>query len=616
MSPSQNYSTLVNRVDALVQSISDREQLMAASRSQIDTLQQETRRALEEKLKTLEDKISKSLSDELKVTSDYTKDLYSRFERMVWIGLVSLAGVSIFIGYQTFSSIPDKINSEIARISTDQKQRLDKVYADLTSSSTQRDLLLKNDDANLTARMNQLVKRLDEIENDANRRAGEKVDRIATTYDGRFHEFQVDSYLQIARGQSGSSDVVSLLVQEFPSADASRKSRIAAVLADNDIPQNLIPGLKIAAETWAPQDEAAEITRFQLLIRHRSEQGRTEILERMKRALQQNDYDTVVRLIQYPYQLFSAGSDSVRSPGLAASDTPDFIRRNSPRRRGPADGRSIILDYIPIFRLAIDSPAASRVLPMILEMATVANVHDSTLAVLIADGLARSEGGAVLANAVLKSIVEFDEEPRLFQNAIAYLRSNYSKLDRDFGRLDRTGSNRNRFVLYTVKNMASLRSDNQLVDATVDLISKLDSSVDEYDREILATYLQTGNAFRDGRKLILSSQKNRQQISRIQINDMSWTPVEIEKNETPLGGGVIVRVQKLSIDGSDPFDEKLGVEIALDVNGEMISLRFIGNERFFIQSRMPEDVIQIGDRSVRFALEILSQELSLMMVRE
>jgi hypothetical protein len=238
---SPSYTTMMGRIDALVQSISDREQLLAAARSQIEAVQQDSKRALEEKTKALEERISKSLSDEIKVTADYTKELYTRFERMVWVGLVALAGVSVFIGYQTFSSIPDKINTEIAKISTDAKQRVDKFYTETDATITKRDLLLKNEDTQVTNRLNDLIRKFDDIEKDANRKAMEKVDRIATTYEGRFREAQIDSYLLVARGQSGLAEIISLLVQEFPGIDPQRQSRIAAILVDGDVPKIWLP---------------------------------------------------------------------------------------------------------------------------------------------------------------------------------------------------------------------------------------------------------------------------------------------------------------------------------------------------------------------------------------
>jgi len=124
----QLLDSLITRMDGLVSSINDREKIVSATKSQIDQFQQRTESLLDEKVGALEEKLNKRLSEQLDSTVEYTKDLYARFERMIWIGMVLLAGVSAFIGYQTFSSIPEKINSEIARIATVHAREIETIF--------------------------------------------------------------------------------------------------------------------------------------------------------------------------------------------------------------------------------------------------------------------------------------------------------------------------------------------------------------------------------------------------------------------------------------------------------------------------------------------------------
>jgi hypothetical protein len=83
---------LLTRVDALVSSISDREKILSAAKSQIDDFQQKSEKLLRENVDAMEKKLNASLSDDLKSTIDYTKELYARFERMIWLAMVLLAG--------------------------------------------------------------------------------------------------------------------------------------------------------------------------------------------------------------------------------------------------------------------------------------------------------------------------------------------------------------------------------------------------------------------------------------------------------------------------------------------------------------------------------------------
>jgi len=116
---------------------------------------------------------------------------------------------------------------------------------------------------------------------------------------------------------------------------------------------------------------------------------------------------------------------------------------------------------------------------------------------------------------------------------------------------------------------------------------------------------------------MLSNNSNRQRIAEIQDKDLKLTEVEIDtKNQTNLGNGVLVRVLKLFVDGQDIDDEILTVEIAIQIgDGAPRTLKFSGSERFTIQSREGDHIVEFGKQKVRFGLEMRNQQIAVMMTR-
>ena len=213
--------SLVARVDALVSSISDREKILSAIKADVDAFQAKMEKSLEDKTQALEDKISQTLSTDLKSTVDYTKELYTRFERMVWLGLVLLAAVSAFIGYQTFSSIPEKITSEISKLATNHTREVETLFTNqkniIESSSRQ----MKSEEERLAAKRKDFEQQLAVHETTAARLARERGEQLAVNYGNKFREFQIDVWVQTLQRrsievQSAEAEIIRQLIQEFP----------------------------------------------------------------------------------------------------------------------------------------------------------------------------------------------------------------------------------------------------------------------------------------------------------------------------------------------------------------------------------------------------------------
>jgi hypothetical protein len=315
-----SLDSLVTRVDALVQSINDREQIVSSTKKQIDDFQQRTEKLVGDKIADIEAKLNKSLSDELQSTVEYTKDLYSRFERMIWIAMGLLAAVSAFIGYQTFSSIPEKIDSEIGKIATLHKPKIDAAFDNVESTVKARNEALKKADDDLTAKRNVFQLELEKTVQDSTKGAAEKVGQITGNYENQLREVHTDYLIRVLQRNSDDADIVSYLVQAFPLANPTQQSRILRTLIGRDVPQNLVPNFVSSLESWKPLNAADGLPRYQVLVRYRSLRARDELQEAMKKAVSSGDETEIVKLVQTVWQVFSGGSPL--STGEDAAESP------------------------------------------------------------------------------------------------------------------------------------------------------------------------------------------------------------------------------------------------------------------------------------------------------
>jgi hypothetical protein len=285
---------VISRIEALVQAINDREQILSATKSQVESFAKELETEIREKISQLESKVDNSLATTIKSTSDYTASLYSRFERMVWVGLLLLGGVSAFIGYQTFSSIPEKIRAEIHTVAETHRSDIDSKFKLLEDNLKTRETAIMTAEDRVKSEASDADKLIKDIAETAKKGARERVEQIGVDYAGRFRDFQIDAYIQLLQHQSGETEIVQQLVHAFPNVDSSRQNRIATTLIDFDIPDGEIAAFKASIEAWRPpsDNDVAQATRYQLLIQHRSIAARNEIQEKMKLAIQKLGYST------------------------------------------------------------------------------------------------------------------------------------------------------------------------------------------------------------------------------------------------------------------------------------------------------------------------------------
>jgi hypothetical protein len=611
--------SLVTRLDALVGSISDREKIVSTTKIQIDQFQQRTEDLLEQKVAALEAKINNTMSDQLNSTVGYTKELYARFERMIWIAMVLLAGVSAFIGYQTFTSIPEKISSEIAKIATVHAKELEATIeankktseaffsAALISHKTRIEQMQKNEES-LAAKQKQFDESLANIVRESNKAAAAKVEQVATTYDTHFHNFQIDVWIQTLQRPTNSTadaEMIRQLVQEFDGLDATRQSNAATVLAgrSREIPSNMVTQFKSSLEKWKPGENAASVSaRYQLLVRYRSDAVNGEILGKIKQAISNRNEDQVVEFVRYIWQSFGGAS----SFGSIGSDEGMLGRRIS-------DASQIFADCLPILRAALESTAGPRTLPMVLDIRYIVNVRNSDLDSSIAKALPTAADDTRTMSAFFQAMSRFAQDAQLFKASVDYA----TRTSEGINRLtDRVQSRVPGILLaYALENSAAIRNDDKLAASITDLLSNLrgDENLDGLDKKDITNYLSSGNIFVGGIKQPLTNDKVLKQISWIQDKDFSWTPItDFEKKDISLGSGLQAKVLKLSIDGSDTSDEVLGVEIGVEVGGQPYTLKFSGREIFSIQSRLKDHLVESGGRRIRFGIEMRNRQISLM----
>ena len=63
---------IMSRLEALVQAINDREQILSANKSQLDAFERQLETQIQERIGQLETKVDNSLVTAIKSTSDYT----------------------------------------------------------------------------------------------------------------------------------------------------------------------------------------------------------------------------------------------------------------------------------------------------------------------------------------------------------------------------------------------------------------------------------------------------------------------------------------------------------------------------------------------------------------
>jgi len=91
--------------------------------------QQQLRDLIEKRLadntNQFQKEIREQLQDDMKRHREDVSNLYTRFERVVWVIIVVLGGVMAFWGWKTFDDLPARLDAQIARLSNDKKEALD-----------------------------------------------------------------------------------------------------------------------------------------------------------------------------------------------------------------------------------------------------------------------------------------------------------------------------------------------------------------------------------------------------------------------------------------------------------------------------------------------------------
>jgi len=539
---------------------------------------------------------------------------------MVWVGLLLLGAVSAFIGYQTFSSIPEKIRAEIHAVAEAHKTELDNKFTKLEQNLQTQEAAIKSTADRVKSEANDADNQIKQIQDNANKSARQRVEQIAIDYTTRFRDFQIDTDLRLLQHQSGEVEIVRQLVHAFPNVDPSRQNSIVTTLVNFEIPESDIAAFKTTLEGWRPANDnaVAQSARYQLLIQHRSNIAKDEIQEKMKIAVQDSDSRQIETLIKYFWQVFHVSSGNGPAFGLSTGDMAESInelaRQRLLRQRvrivrpRVRDIEASASDYQPTFRLALESPAARSVLKMILEIMEYAKLPD--IESPLAKVLLVSKNDSEIVSSVVPVIPRLTDNSEAYKAVMTILSLNSDKL-----KSSEYESLPDDVLAYSSRNLATLKSEEDLRTTVAGVLLPLLGDPGDIDKKMLANYLITGNLFPGGVTLSLMNEKNKEEISSIQLKDKPFTPIHIADNlKLNFGEGEVVRIQKVLVDGSDDDDERLGVQIIIDVDGQSHTLSFEGSERLLLQSQKPKHVVETNKGSLRFGIEIKSQRLTLMAV--
>jgi hypothetical protein len=295
---------------------------------------------------------------------------------------------------------------------------------------------------------------------------------------------------------------------------------------------------------------------------------------------------------------------------IQGSFTRELVQRIGAPRPRVRDAEAAASDYTTTFRLALESPAARSVLKMILEVIYYSNAKMGDIEYLLAKALSGSQSNHEIVNSVIPVISRLGDDSQLYTAVVKIFDLNIEKLNSP-----QYPSIMGDLLAYSTRNLPTLKSDENLRTTVAGILLSLLGESSGIDREMLSSYLISGNLFSHGVKIPLTSERNKEQIALIQRTDKNFTPVDIDDRlKIDLGEGEVIKIQKLLVDGSDPTDQRLGVQIIIEVEGQPHTLSFNGSERLLLQSQKPNHVVEVGRRSLRFGIEIKSQQLTLMAV--
>lgn len=596
-----HLDALVARIEGLVNSISDRDKLVAAMKAQIDGFQEKAERNLNEKYVALEAKLDESLSDELRATVDYTKDLYTRFERMIWLGMLLLAAIAASIGYQTFSSIPDQIAAQIKARATSHESTLEANFA-----KHKKDL-----ETQLTTARKELADfndHLKESRDRATRLVTDEVNKITVNYGTGFRDFNVDVWVQTLQRrpeeiETAEIEIVRQLLGIFRSIDFARQARVAATLAarERELPSDVVTLMRNAMEPWdtSKSPESAPI-RLQLLVRHGSNAGPVEAQNRMTAAVKAADHDAALATIRIIWQAFTGGR-SLAATGAAGSDSPGDRRRGESQRS--------VREYLPVFQEASKVQAlTSRIAPLLLEIRNRSDGRNAEFDRLLAMVLTGADDDTQTMVPFFVELPRFPVDAQLYKASVEYIVRSFDRSQKLPSRL-RANIGPNLFA-FALRNSGSLKNDEKLRSQTSSLLEQF-KAADSLSQLEFNHYFASGgtNVFAGGARLPLTEDSGLQrQIREIQFRDQSWTALQGFKQQDAKSQGLPVTVTGISIDGRDGPDLMLGVEVKVLVGDQEEALRFLGNEKFSLSVHPRE----IGPNKLRFALEMRDQNLALM----
>lgn len=536
MTNEELHEQLSKLFDQLATTIRDRDGIVSSVQSELD------RRA-----ELLRQSITDRFGKEIEEHRAYTKALYTKFERLVWAGLVVVAVAAAIVGYQTTTALPAKIDAAIGDIAKTKRKEVETVYQNLVTVVDTADKAVATMTAVASSKHAKFHTDIDHTKEQLESKGKATINAITVSYQAQLTRLRLDEAIEQLQGKDQRDRHLRVLLQAFPDLSEQLEDKTASIvtlLGSTYLPPNVKNEVLRTIEVWNPQQpEDKEILLHTRLVLG-SEQALSEIEKQLKDSITNRDIKTIkTRLAAVEVAAFRRYSVS-RSSGRV------LIRTSY---REPQIDLSRITNTL-LSILTSDVPAEVR--RQSLQLISAVNLSSSNY-VALADYLAKTATDAdefadlaelewndsiTIAEAVVSGAVRLKHKP-----VGASIFASASELVLD--------------ALYRQPTARAWELARRLVDE----VQSMPEMTDDYNLNQIKARLVFQDA---GRVNVLSTSD----VMEIHFRDKEVEVVEDEdfdliNSRFEVANGLF-HITALRIDGSDEWDEEIIVEITISHDAE------------------------------------------------
>ena len=199
-----------------------------------DDLRHNNDRRIDQKFETLQNSIRLEFQQGIQAHRDHIASLYGRFERIVWTIVVILVGATVFLGYNQFSGITDKIDDAIEKQATGRAREVEKIRGkfseDLKNFEIDKDKKLSE----LENKKNIALKSLNNYEISSKQKLDENIDTLTKKYEEAILNLKLKEYLSSLEGQSKTrEEKLFFLLSNFETLSPPQKNSTLNIVSRN-----------------------------------------------------------------------------------------------------------------------------------------------------------------------------------------------------------------------------------------------------------------------------------------------------------------------------------------------------------------------------------------------